>query len=276
MFRAVALTLLAAGSLAAQPGPNTFFGHSDFCVASDATIITRYGRDIGGSFQSLVEIRTRQTSHESGDDIGRGAIRLLDTVDLFPRTFEIGYYDFGVGFFANELVEFWTNGVSIARGPLSPNAGFLAVRDYDDNNDIRLRHEGMEGVIETTGITPGGIRVSANGPVRIEVDEVDTFEVNSAGVRISGGFTSGTGLQHLRVTSCTTAATVNATCDTVVTFETPFADTNYTVVATLSSASGTPFVLSTSAKTATSVTVTIATLAAVASSGTLNVLAVHD
>jgi hypothetical protein len=83
--------------------------------------------------------------------------------------------------------------------------------------------------------------------------------------------------QSVRTTSCTTAATVNATCDTAVSFPVAFPDTNYTVVATGDApTSGVLMVASTKSKTTSSVTVTIVTLTGNAASMELNVIARHD
>jgi hypothetical protein len=94
---------------------------------------------------------------------------------------------------------------------------------------------------------------------------------------ISTGLANGTGAQHARTAGCTTAASANATCDTTVTWPVAFADTNYTVVATLDSPSGgVVFVKSTKNKTTTTVDVTLVTITAAASSGTINLIGIHD
>lgn len=94
---------------------------------------------------------------------------------------------------------------------------------------------------------------------------------------ISNGIVSGSGFQHQRAASCTTAVLINATCDTTITWAVPFADTNYTAVSTLDSPTGgLVFVLNTKSKTANDMVVTLVTLTAAASAGTINVIAVHD
>lgn len=115
-------------------------------------------------------------------------------------------------------------------------------------------------------------------PVIIGTNSAARITVSSAGViTMAGGIGDGSALQHARVASCTTAATANATCDTTVTWPVAFADTSYTVTATLDSPSGgVPLIVSTKTKTTTSVVVTIATLTAVASSGTINIVGMHD
>lgn len=94
---------------------------------------------------------------------------------------------------------------------------------------------------------------------------------------INTGITSGTGFQHIRVASCTTGTLVNAACDTTITWPVAFADTNYTAGAILSDPSGgLVFILSEKSKTTTTMVVTLVTLTAAASSGTVNAWAFHD
>jgi hypothetical protein len=125
------------------------------------TIIARFGREDDDAFQSLIELRTAKTIIGSGSEIGRGTIRLIDTIASPTRTMELGYYQYGAGLFTNNLFEFWSRGVSVAG---FGGASFLAVRDAGDRSDIRLRHNGTQGIIETTGWTPGGIQMGGNGP----------------------------------------------------------------------------------------------------------------
>ena len=115
-------------------------------------------------YGDLAEIRAAQSLVTSGSEVGRGALRLLDTID--DRVLELGYYEYGAGLFTPSLFEAWTNGFSIHNfdGSTDP---FLAVRDRLDRGDIRLRHDGTRGIIETTGspgFNPGGIQIGGNGP----------------------------------------------------------------------------------------------------------------
>jgi hypothetical protein len=125
------------------------------------TIIARFGREDNDAFQSLIELRTAKTIIGSGDEIGRGTIRLVDTIASPARTMELGYYEYGGGLFTDNLFEFWSRGMSV-RG--MGGTSFLAVRDAGDLSDIRLRHDASQGIIETTGWTPGGIQIGGNGP----------------------------------------------------------------------------------------------------------------
>jgi len=127
------------------------------------TIIARFGRDSAGEFQSLAELRTANTLSTSGHEIGRGSLRLIDSIA--NRTLELGYYEFGAGLFTDNLFEFYSNGVSITT--LTESSSFLAIRDPGDLRDLRLRHDGIQGILETTaatGFPPGGIQMGGNGP----------------------------------------------------------------------------------------------------------------
>jgi len=116
---------------------------------------------------SLVEVRAAQTLVSSGSQIGRGALRLIDTLD--NRVLELGYYEYGAGLFTPNLFEVWSNGLSI-RSFTGSTEPFLAVRNQHDLGDLRLRHDGTQGIIETTGsgsipgYESGGIRMGGNGP----------------------------------------------------------------------------------------------------------------
>ena len=134
-------------------------------VQADAedTVIARFGREDDEEFQSLAEIRTAKTLSTSGDEIGRGALRLIDAVA--HRTMELGYYEYGAGLFTDSLFEFFVGGVSV-RG-LNRGSSFLAIRDPGDMRDLRLRHDSSQGIIETTGapgFPAGGIHLGGNGP----------------------------------------------------------------------------------------------------------------
>src|SRR5437870_11808076 len=71
-------------------------------------VIQTWGLNGSGS---LAEIRAAQSLTTSGSEVGRGALRLLDTID--NRVLELGYYEYGAGLFTPSLFEAWTNGFSI-------------------------------------------------------------------------------------------------------------------------------------------------------------------
>jgi len=118
-------------------------------------------------------------------------------------------------------------------------------------------------------ITPGSLNGAArNGSIDLH------YGVGRAVV------SNGTGFQHQRTASCTTGAGAGSTCNTTVFWQANFTDTTYTATCTVSggtgAVTGTPYVLNTSSKTASQIVVTIVNLTAVASSGTLDCIGVHD
>lgn len=104
--------------------------------------------------------------------------------------------------------------------------------------------------------------------------------VNSTQTVLSRGQTGGSAVQTLRVTSCTTAAAIGATCNTTVTWPSAFPDTSYTAwcgADTNGVATGFPVYGNYGTKAAGSiVSVTIAMTAAAAGGGQLNCFAIHD
>jgi hypothetical protein len=108
------------------------------------------------------------------------------------------------------------------------------------------------------------------------------------GVTIGGGINPSapstgvnTGFQHIRVSGCATAASLNATCDTTVTWTTAFFDTSYTATCTGDAVtSGVPIVEGmdiSSAKTASAITVRTLAITGVAAQFTkIDCIAVHD
>jgi hypothetical protein len=87
----------------------------------------------------------------------------------------------------------------------------------------------------------------------------------------------GSGFKHKRVAvGCTTAAAVGAACTSAaLAWGTAFADANYTIACTLTGPTGQPHISSV-AQIAASFTVTIAADTAVAATGTVDCIAVHD
>jgi hypothetical protein len=168
----------------------------DVQAGAEDTVIARFGQDNGGEFQSLVEIRTAKTLMTSGNELGRGALRLIDTVA--NRTMELGYYEYGAGLFTDNLFEFFTTGVSVRPG--NSGSTFLAVRDFRDQRDLRLRHDGTRGVIETTGTSgapAGGIQMGGNGPntFRTSFGEVMLMtNEGNIGIRTATEFGTGSGV----------------------------------------------------------------------------------
>jgi hypothetical protein len=116
------------------------------CNATDS-IVAQFGRTSSGAFQSLVEPRANQTL-VSGQQLGRGAIRFIDNVD--SRTMEMGFYSFGGGIFTNNVFEFFTSGLSV-RNFSGSTPSFVDLRDQNDSNSMRLKHDGTTGHITTYG-----------------------------------------------------------------------------------------------------------------------------
>lgn len=145
---------------------------------------------------------------------------------------------------------------------------------------LTLIAKALSGSIAVTPTNPGGaVALQATTPGTAQTGNVNLSGSALAGrLKLGVGVTAGAGLQHIRVASCTTDVTLNATCDTTVTWAVAFADANYTATATLDTPTGTgiPMVMSTSAKTTTTMVVTILDIGAGASGGTINVTAVHD
>jgi hypothetical protein len=139
---------MAAGPIVAAQG----------ATATEPVVLESWA---GEGYGNLAEFRAAQRLVGSGSERGRGALRLLDTID--ERVLELGYYEYGAGLFTPSLFEAWTDGFSIRsfNGGTEP---FLAVRDRRDISDIRLRHDGNQGIIETTGGKPGGLHIGGNGP----------------------------------------------------------------------------------------------------------------
>ncbi len=93
---------------------------------------------------------------------------------------------------------------------------------------------------------------------------------------VGSGGVNGGGMQHKRAASCVTGAGAASTCDTMITWPFVFDDTSYTATCTIDTPTAVPYVLSTKTKSVNQITVTIANLTAVAASGTLNCIGLHD
>ena len=110
---------------------------------------------------SLLVVRD-SSQYLPGDDVKpQGTLQLHDGAK--GGVIELGYYRYGSGLYSSDLFEFYTSGVSV-RNQQGSGRPFLAVRDDQDTMDIRLLHDGMDGVIATTGtngtfMEGGNIRV---------------------------------------------------------------------------------------------------------------------
>lgn len=161
-------TLAAAGSATTL----------DVQSLSSATTVARFGRPNAGSFQSLVEIRNKQTlTGFSGIEAGRGAIRLNDTIA--GKEMEIGFYQYGAGIFTNAgLLEIWAPSVSVRH--LSGAApAYFEVRDNNDEENLAMKHDSTDGIFYTSGNSfPAGaisMRPQANETFRFEPRQLSGY-----------------------------------------------------------------------------------------------------
>lgn len=91
----------------------------------------------------------------------------------------------------------------------------------------------------------------------------------------SGIANNGTGFQHMRFASCTTAASSLAACTTTAqNWPSSFGNTSYTAVCTIESVNGAG--VGNFAKSTTQMTVVIVSLAGSAANGTIDCIGVHD
>lgn len=152
------------------------------------------------------------------------------------------------------------------------------------NTSIALNAQGQSaGAGTNIAITAANGTTFGGGNVSLTPGVKGASSTNGS-VIVNHGMNGGTGFQHARIASCTTAAAAGATCDTTANFNgAAFDNVNYTAVCTISggagAVTGVPYVLYTSNKLFSpnvQFTVTIAALTASAASGTLDCIAVHD
>lgn len=139
---------------------------------------------------------------------------------------------------------------------------------------------GQNGILQAGASAPTGLAGSGNlwfdsGSLRWKLNN-NNFGAQTVAVTVSDVFTSptinlltnGTGVQIFNTTTtCTTAASVGATCTTAaISLPVAEADTSYRVVATCKGPTAVPVVSSTANSSATQFTITIAALTAVAAS----------
>lgn len=78
----------------------------------------------------MVELRTRSELTTSGNEWGRGAVRLHDSIA--NRTLDIGWYEYGAGIFSETMLELYLPVLSVLPFEGSPNPGRIDVRNSDD------------------------------------------------------------------------------------------------------------------------------------------------
>lgn len=123
----------------------------------------------------------------------------------------------------------------------------------------------------------GGIlHIGAEGQEYLQISKAQTF---SGGLQIPVGiWRNSAGLQHFTIPAasvCSTAASVGAICNQPITYNTAFADANYTPVCFISTVgTGVPVALA-SAFTSTTINVRVAALTAAAANGSISCIAIH-
>lgn len=155
------------------------------------------------------------------------------------------------------------NGIQLSSGDTTSNSDIAIIPPADDH---RMEIQGLNAAnnFQVWGIDDSGVIAT-------------TSTVNAHDLTVTNGINNSAGLQHFRGASCGTAATAFATCTTsIITWPVAMPNTNYTVACTLDTPVGTPVIVGMPTKTATTFSIQIATLTAVASSGQLNCIAVHD
>jgi hypothetical protein len=100
--------------------------------------------------------------------------------------------------------------------------------------------------------------------------------IPASNVSIEGGLSAnGGGLKHKRVESCVTAASVGSNCETVIVWDTPFPDNNYTATCSFSGGPHLAHIANVN-QYADSVSAQLVAEAPVAISGIIHCIAIHD
>ncbi len=153
---------VAAADQCAQRLTGTFVAEQakKLCATFQASVnantgsdtIATFGYSPSGTFVPLIDMRTRQIlTGFSGDEPGRGAIRLYDTINDPMLTTELGYYEFGFGLFTDAPVfEIWAQDVSI-RQLTGSTPAILELRDISDSKNLAFRNDGSVGQMYTSG-----------------------------------------------------------------------------------------------------------------------------
>lgn len=127
-------------------------------VADTENTVGGWGINSGTTYKTLGELKTRQQlTGFSGDEIGRGAVKLYDTVAAPNRQMELGFYEFGGGIFVNSMLELWVDGSVSVRQLTGSTPAFLEVRDALDSANIAFKHDSTNAIIFSTGVSfPNG------------------------------------------------------------------------------------------------------------------------
>jgi hypothetical protein len=164
VFAACSITSIAAADQCATKltGPFVSAQATKLCSTFQSSVnantgsdtIATFGYSPSGTYVPLIDMRTRQLlTGFSGDEPGRGAIRLYDTIHDPVRTTELGYYEYGFGLFTDaEVFEIWAQDVSI-RQLTGSTPAILELRDISDSKNLAFRNDGTVGQIYTSGFT---------------------------------------------------------------------------------------------------------------------------
>lgn len=127
-----------------------------------------------------------------------------------------------------------------------------------------------------TYVLNGGITITGQTGTGVNwvTDVAPTISSPKLTVGMCGA--SSTACQHKRVASCTTGAVALNNCNTTVTWNNAFADANYTATCTADQLNAIGHISHSGSKLAGSIVVSLVTDTAVAISGTINCIAMHD
>lgn len=155
--------------------------------------------------------------------------------------------------------------------PLSANGVTFPPQTFKTNSTANTVQNGLN-LNSGTGIT---VTNTSNANVSIGLSGPVSTANGGTG---QASLADGANIKHKRVTSCTTAASANATCTTTVTWSTAFADAAYTPGCMAEGVSGAAYVVNVTSKLAASMVVTIQNMpgSAVASQVFLDCKAIHD
>lgn len=200
VFLLVSLVLFALTPIAHS-------GHYQrFQAAEGEDVIASFGAD----GKELVEIRARKSLVDSGDERGRGAIRLIDTIS--NREAEIGYYAYGLGIFSRSLLETFTPAMSI-RNFEGDYPGLLHVRDGADtmsglfllgSGEIGSQSRAIDFVMGSPGPDSARRRVGGLTDAPLRATSL-LIQINAAGkttvrrVKVGRPDSGGRGFRILRV-----------------------------------------------------------------------------
>jgi hypothetical protein len=246
-------TFQATGNsgLPASCGGGAFFvndttspNSADICFGDGTGWIFNFTKRTGSASTQVLQVRDTGTMMMNGGDA-------ITANPPTPAVLSLGW-----------KFTFW-NGFAFGLGSSSIDVktnGWMSVFAANPNNDA-------------SGAAPDSnakVSLGSNGNV-----------ILAGNLKVGGGVTNnGSGMMHVRATSCTTPAAVNGSCVGTITWPGTWADTNYTAVCTAdnSGLSTAAFVTEIDTKTTTTMRVGISNAATSSTSVTviLNCIGMHD